>query len=186
MSVQPRTCAYSLDASDTLVAYGGEWLAFARANGAPELENAIGHCIWEFIAGSTIQELYAVLFQRVRTRREKLTLPFRCDSPDVFRFMELDISAGEDAALHFVSRLLREQKRPHFPVLDRMISRSSSRLRVCSVCKRAQIEGAEWMEAESAVQRLHLFDSNAAPTLEHAVCDDCIRRLREPDGVNAA
>ena len=183
MVADDRTCAYSLDASDTIVAYGGGWLAFARANGAPELEHVIGHCIWEYIVGRTTQELYSVIFARVRRRREGLTLPFRCDSPDVFRFMELEVAPGDEDALHCSGRLLRDQKRPHFSMLERLIPRSAPTLRMCSVCKRVQVEGTE---CSDAVRRLDLFDSSEAPALEYAVCDDCLRRVHEPEGGEAA
>ncbi len=186
MDTDPRTCAYSLDASDTIVATGDGWRAFARANGAPELENVIGHCVWEYVAGRTTQELYSVIFHRVRKRQEKLTLPFRCDSPDVFRFMELDIAPGEADSLQLVGRLLREQQRPHFAVLDRLTSRSSSILRMCSVCKRVQLEGIAWMDADKAVRRLDLFDFSTPPSLEYAVCEDCVRRVREPAETGSA
>lgn len=186
MTGEPRVCSYALDASDTIVGYGGDWLDFARANGAPELEHIVGHCVWEYVAGRTTRELYTTLFQRVRARQARLALPFRCDSPDTFRFMELEIAPGDEGALHVRGRLLREQRRPHFSVLDRMFPRSESTLRMCSVCKRAQIPGIEWMEAEDAVRRLDLFDSREAPGLEYAVCDACLLAVRDPDGAAAA
>ena len=92
---------YALDGSDVIVSLGEAWLRFARENGAPELcrESVVGRSLWEYVTGDTTRQLYQAIFRRVRDRGETLVLPFRCDSPERFRFMELAIGCGEGSEL---------------------------------------------------------------------------------------
>lgn len=171
---------YSIDGNDVIVSLGDEWLRFARENGARELsrESVIGHGLWEYIAGDTTRELYEVIFRRVRDQGRMLVLPFRCDSPDRFRFMQLAVEPGEGSGLRLGGRLLREQARPHVKLLDRLVTRSSEPLPICSVCLRVQVLGTTWMEADEAAERLDLFGAPELPALDYRVCADCVEIAR--------
>ncbi|MDH3212197.1 MAG: hypothetical protein OEM05_06905 [Myxococcales bacterium] len=178
MTTEPgsRVFDYTIDGDDVVVSLGEDWLRFARENDAPELsrESVIGHCLWEYVAGEATCELYGVIFRCVRDERHTLVLPFRCDSPDRFRFMQLAIESGEGRELRIRGRLLREQVRPPLKLLDRLVTRSSDPLAICSVCLRVQILGTTWVEAEEAVERLDLFAFSELPPLDYRVCGDCV------------
>lgn len=174
----PPSCDYEIGRSDRIVAVGGSWLEFARENGAAHLtrERVVGRPLWEFVQGRETRELYEAIFGRVRRTGAPVSIPFRCDSPERFRFMRLDIVAAEaEGALELRGTLLREQERPFFSVLDRAFPRSRRALAMCSVCKRVQILGTHWVDAEEAVRRLDLFDAAEPPRLQYTVCDDCGR-----------
>lgn len=176
---------YAIDGNNVIVSLGEDWLRFARENGAPELsrESVIGHCLWEYVAGEATRQLYEVMFRRVRDEGRMLVLPFRCDSPERFRFMQLAIESGEGRELRLSGRLLREQVRPLLKLLDRLVVRSSDPLAICSVCLRVQILGTTWVEAEEAVERLDLFASSELPPLDYRVCGNCVVLARglKPD-----
>ena len=171
---------YAVDGDDVIVSLGDGWLLFARENGAPQLcrEALVGRSLWEYVAGATTRQLYEAMFRRVRDERRTLALPFRCDSPDLFRFMELAVEPGERGALQLTGRLLREQARPHFNLLDRLVTRSSEPLPICSVCLRVELFGTRWVSAEEAVERLDLFDSAQLPPLDYRVCPACVEAAR--------
>jgi hypothetical protein len=171
---------YAVDGDDIIVSVGDDWLKFARDNGAPELSrnSVIGHSLWEYVSGNSTRELYEVIFRRARDERRTLVLPFRCDSPDRFRFMQLAIESGEGPELRLTGRLLREQPRPYLKLLDRLVTRSSDPLGICSVCLRVQILDTTWVEAQEAVERLRLFDSVELPLLDFRVCGDCVEIAR--------
>jgi hypothetical protein len=179
---------YRIDGSDIIIALNDEWLAFARSNGAPELERdiVIGRCLWEYVAGQSTQDLYGAIFRKIRRQRMPATIPFRCDSPDRFRFMQLVVAprAGDELALQ--GRLIREQARPYCSILDRLVERSSQKLPMCSLCLRVKILGTQWVEAEQAIERLDLFACDAPPGLEYGVCDDCVRKARGGEPASAA
>lgn len=166
---------YSVDARDTVTSVSDAWTAFARENGAPHLgpETVVGRALWEFVAGESTRVLYEMIFHRVRRRRTRVTLPFRCDSPDRFRFMELLVEPGEADALDLRGVLIREQARPHLPLLDFGLPRSEVELVVCSVCLRVLVHGTRWTDTDEAVARLGIFETDTQPKLWYSVCEDC-------------
>ncbi|MDJ0851663.1 MAG: hypothetical protein QNK04_25080 [Myxococcota bacterium] len=188
MSSAPTAFEYGLDGTNAIRAVSDAWIDFARANGAPQLtrEAVVGRSLWRFIAGDTTRDLYEVIFARVRRDQERLVLPFRCDSPDRFRFMQLVVAPGTGGGLNLAGILLREQARPYLPILDRLRPRSPGTLPMCSVCMRLQILGNQWVEAVEAVERLDLFDSARLPTLDPRICEDCDRRVRAPQAAGAS
>lgn len=166
---------YTVDAQDTLSSVSEAWLKFARDNGAPELtrERVLGCNLWDFVDGAETRRLYEALFEAVRRRGETFEIPFRCDSPDRFRFMRLALAPQPDGRVECQGLLVREQPRPFYSILDRAFPRSSETLRLCSLCKRALVHGTRWSELADAVEELDLFGQDAAPALENGVCDRC-------------
>ncbi len=175
---QRATYRYSIDADDAVSSVGPSWLDFAAENAAPELtrESVLGRPLWDFIAGAQTRHLYETLFERVRAGG-RLSVPFRCDSPDVFRFMRLHLAALPGGGIDFLSVLLRSQGRPRTSLLDSIIPRADYSFDMCSLCKRIFAFG-EWLEPEHAIARLGLFDVPSPPGIEYEVCDRCLRENR--------
>lgn len=167
--------SYQIDTRDRIVAIGDDWLAFARSNGASELtEEAVVGARWsDFVADPETRSLYASIFGRVRSNDAEVILPFRCDSPDRFRFMRLVISPGLEGRLTCLGLLVREQARPFYSILDKAFPRTDRSLPICSLCRRIEVSPSDWLEAEDAVARLDLFDSAQLPRLEERLCSDC-------------
>jgi len=176
-----RTFDYSVDQNDTVVSVNDAWLAFARENRASELtrDHVLGQPLWKFIAGRDTRLLYGELFRKVRTHRQSIELPFRCDSPDRFRFMRLALKPGPRDSIDCRGILLREQERPFFSILDRSFPRSPTTLRMCSVCKKLFVFDARWLELEEAIRELDLFESAALPEIEYSVCGVCASAPRQ-------
>ncbi|MDJ0867560.1 MAG: hypothetical protein QNK03_15740 [Myxococcota bacterium] len=173
--------AYRIDGEGALVWVSPEWTRFARANGAPELSepDILGRSLWDFIEGGETRLLYEMLFDRAVRESARLRLPFRCDSPELRRFMQLDILPQGDGSLELRGLLLREQPRPRVALFDPTLLRSSDTLRVCSFCKRIPVEGLGWLDVEEAVARLDLLADARPPRLSHGVCPACDAEVRE-------
>jgi hypothetical protein len=173
--VAESSSVYTIASDDTVTSVSDAWLEFARKNRAPELTRdfVLEKPLWTFITGQETQRLYQALFARVRTRVESLEIPFRCDSPDRFRFMRLLLGPGPEGSIECEAVLLREQARPYLPILDRLCPRTKSSLPICSLCKRIFAFQARWLEVEDAIRELDLFDSTRLPELAQVVCDDC-------------
>ncbi len=170
---------YRIAADNRLVWVGDAWLGFARDNGAPELtrEGVVGRSLFSFISGAETEYLYYLLLDEVRTRRQAVTVPFRCDGPALRRFMRLTISPLEDDGVRFESTLVRQQPRRTLAFLDAETRRTAAALTICGWCKRVEI-GQRWLDLERAVAMLDLFRSPALPQQNQGVCADCGRRLR--------
>lgn len=170
-----RRYRYAVDARDTIVSVSPEWLAFARENGAPELtEQAVtGRSLWHFIDGTATVRLYQAILQRVRSTAEPTVLPFRCDSPTLRRYMRLEINSQPDAGIRFDGWLERVEPCTRLNLLDVQFARGENVLTLCSMCKRALVEPAGWLELEDAAARLHLFEEKQVPQLRQTVCPRC-------------
>jgi hypothetical protein len=179
--------SYQIDSQERIVAVGDDWLDFARGNGAPELtaEAVVGACWSDFVADPETRSLYGKIFDRVRLNDAELIVPFRCDSPDRFRFMRLVISPGLGGTLTCLGLLEREQERPFYSILDKAFPRSDRSLPICSLCRKVEVAPKEWLEIEDAVVRLDLLDSTRVPRLEERVCAECGHRALH-DGVEAS
>lgn len=183
-----RTFAYSIDREDIVTSVSDSWVEFARENRAPELtrDHVVGQCLWQFVGGRETRLLYEDLFLRVRTRTGSIKLPFRCDSPDRFRFMRLVLESGPRDSIECRGILVREQERPFFSILAKAFPRTDATLPMCSLCKRIYAFGTQWLDTEDAIRQLDLFESPKLPQLEYTVCDECAAMNRQtPDGAAA-
>ncbi|MDJ0786335.1 MAG: hypothetical protein QNK05_05975 [Myxococcota bacterium] len=166
--------SYAIDGSDLLADLGVGWDEFALRNDAPELaaERVVGLPIWGFIHGEETREVYRRLFEWVRASDARIAVPFRCDSPDLFRFMRLELSAGGDGRIAIQSVLELEKPRRHLSLLDRAVGRSEEELPACSFCKRVLAQG-RWSEPEVALAATGWAACAHPPLTREVVCEQC-------------
>lgn len=169
-----RTYVYRIDAGNRIIDVDADWVAFARENGQPQLTPAAvtGRPLLDFVADKETRHLYELLLQKVRRTRRPVSIPFRCDSPEIRRFMELRILPLRESEIEFTGVLLRQELRDRAVLLDESARRPESTLAICSWCKRVRV-AEQWLEVEDAVARLNLFDSERLPQLTHGICPDC-------------
>lgn len=172
-----RTFVYRIDAGDLVVYVTPEWEAFANENKAPELtsEAVCGQPLSSFVVNMETRHLYRVMVDSVRRDRRTIVVPFRCDGPDVRRFMELTVSPRPDEHVQLEGRIVREEYREPVRLLDSSVSRTDEFVVLCSWCKRADVTG-DWVEVEEAVKLLELFNSLELPQITHGICPECLER----------
>jgi len=165
---------YHLDRDDRIVHVSAGFAAFATENGGEQLLNDIvGRSIWQYVSGVHTRSLYADMFEQVRARGREVSLPFRCDSPAVRRYMTLVISPLDGRGLRIVARLDRMEQREPVRLLDPRVPRSGPAIEGCSLCRRMVVPDAGWVSVEQAVARLRLFDEAQMPPITHGVCPAC-------------
>lgn len=171
---------YELDHEDRIRSVSALWSAFARENEAEHLvRGVVGTPIWDWIAGPEVQHLYRLLFSRIREVRGSATIPFRCDSPSIRRFMELEVFALPDDGLLCTAELKRAERRTPVPLLDPHVPRSETFLRICSWCKRVPTGDGLWLEIEQAIAALRLVE-DVPPAISHTICDRCEALFDDP------
>ena len=173
---EPQACvSYSIDREDRLQSVDDGWLAFACANGAPELTPAavLGRPINDFIADPGTRHICGLLYERAR-RGATLRLSFRCDAPEVRRNMILQFSPAGLGGVRFDTFLLDEQPRPLIALLDATAPRGIDLVVMCSWCKRIRHQG-RWLDLEEGVRELRLLSH--APEISHGVCPSCTEAL---------
>jgi hypothetical protein len=170
-----RSFIWIIDAADKISYVNDDWLTFARDNTAPQLNASVvlDRPIWRFIQGQETGYLYQQIFDRVRAGVSPVKFPFRCDSPDCRRFMEMKLSLLPGGAIQFISHLVREEWRDPVDLLDASRDRSGEFLKVCSWCKKINIPGQGWGEIEAAIGPLDLFGHHTTPRMTHTICDSC-------------
>lgn len=166
---------YSVDENDVLLSVDHWWLAFAQENNATELteSSVVGRLLWDFIADDPTRILYREIHARVRSTGNPISLPFRCDSPTLQRFMRVTISTPRDRQLLYESSLIRAVPQRRLTVLDPAQQRSTEFLIMCSFCKRCFIEPETWLELENIALKLRLYDKQTVPGLIFTVCPTC-------------
>jgi len=174
------TYEYHINEQDQISFVDNQWLRFARDNAAWHLteQNILGQPIWSFISNKETEMIYQIIVNKVRKHDLEIKLPFRCDSPNIRRHMELHISPLKDNNVKFLSNLLEEEPQNYTPLLDPRVERAASFIIMCSWCKKVQTSEEDWVEVESAIKKLNLFGSFKLPKLSHGICPDCMSQIK--------
>jgi hypothetical protein len=174
----PDEVRYRIDADDRLVRLGAAWDRFARANGAPELARGRvrGRGLWEFITSIEARHLHKRLLEAVRAGRAIRALPFRCDSPDTRRFMEMDLLPRANGAVEYRCRLVRAERREAVALVMAAAGGTGALVKMCSWCKRVEVTPGAWRDVEAAVRELGLLEQDPTPGVTHGLCPDCRTR----------
>lgn len=170
---------YEINHRNELVRLNSAWDQFATDNGSPELirERVTHKPLLTFIHDAETRHIHEILLERVRAGRQIKALPFRCDSPELRRFMEMDIIAHENGHVLYRCRTLRTEIRE--PIMSVSVLRRSGDgiMRVCSWCKKVGVDNACWVEIEDAIRLMRLDSDALAPRITHTICDSCMARL---------
>lgn len=163
------------------------WSHFARANDGEHLvpPGILGQSLWTSIADQTTRQLYAALLQRLRNGTGPVRFRFRCDGPTQRRLLEMRLAATVAGEVEFHTRLVASQAREDVSLLDAEAPRSDALLTICGWCMRIPIPADQWLEVESAIPELGLFEEWPLPMLSHGMCPRCydtmLASLDDPD-----
>lgn len=175
----PYTTIHRIDRDGRIAWVNAAWTAFARDNAAHFPAGGVLRTrLWDYIAGAETRHIHQLLMERAREMGCVLHLPYRCDSPDMRRFMEMDIVAlAQGAGFEFRNRVLRLEQRAPVPLLDSVVQQPDRVIVMCNWCKRVALASGEWLEVEQAVHALGLLEEAVCPAISHGVCPDCRHRL---------
>lgn len=175
-NVKEDAFVYRIDRENIITRVSENWESFARDNswtGRDNPDNVVGHLIWDFIEGIETKYLYREVFQRVRLGKPVGPIPFRCDSPQERRLLELFLTPLPGGQIEITSTIVRTESRDPVRLLDKEVSRSSQRVRICSVCKKIAISQNTWVEIEEGLAQLRIFEADEIPGLTHGLCPAC-------------
>lgn len=181
------TVVYRLDREDRFVATNAAWDDFARENGAPELAGSEvnGSPLWLFVAGMETAMIYRKIFARVREDGVRVRLPFCCDSPDLRRYMRMEIRPWKGGGLEIACRLLRVKKRRRMPILDAERPHTRQMIRMCSWCLRVEEPATRWSVLETYARKSRIMECERVPRISHGICPRCMRVIKKQAGLPA-
>jgi hypothetical protein len=169
---------YRLDADDRICEVGGPWDEFARANEGERLlsERVIGTDFYSYISGDISRMYVRTIFGGVRALNREATRTYRCDSPNIKRFMEMTVRPESGGNLHVAHRLLRTEPLPATFRFVGHAGKGSDFIVRCSMCNRLKLRG-HWCEPEVFREHGPEFPEGAAPVI-YGVCSACFDGLR--------
>jgi hypothetical protein len=172
-----QTCiVYHIDRNNNFIDANDAWDEFALANNAPHLVRKLvcRHSLFDLISDPQCNHLYKLLIERIKHTGKPIDFEFRCDSPEMRRFMHMEmIHQAGNGVVCFKSTVQRQEPRDPVALLDPDNHRSTERVIICSWCKNIKIGDNQWVEIEEGVDRLGLFSTDYLPQLSHAICPAC-------------
>lgn len=173
---------YWLDISDVIVDIGPGWEEFARENNAPELDvrKVIGRNVIDFVSGDVTRMYVRTILQSARLMRRPMVRPYRCDSPDQRRFMEMRLTMEDSGLLCWEHRMVRAEQ-----LQRRMDFRPAAGLHAakcvvrCSMCNRLK-SPAGWAEPDQG-EMPQRCDDGSIPVI-YGICPTCQAMPLKPAG----
>jgi hypothetical protein len=173
------TYLYRITPGDLVEFVNDAWIRFAEENGTPTLpQKVIGSSLWQHISGPEVAHLSRQLLAKIREMKTEVSVPFRCDSPSMRRFMRMNIIPLDQGRIEFRTWVEREELVQHpIRLLDPCATQNIAGLiRMCSWCKKIHKNGC-WLEIEDAIEQLRLFDPQTIPAITHGICDHCLKMM---------
>lgn len=177
----PEKIIYWLDSKKRIEAIDGPWDEFALENDGANLsvQNVEGHNILNFVAGDVTKMWFDTLLQLASMRDEPIVRPYRCDSPNVKRFMQMRV-VRENQNLIRLEHVLLQTEPQEFPIrfsYPYLISKKDGHkimYQRCSQCGRIY-QGADWHEPDS-LQTI-IARQPADIVVAYTICQDCTYML---------
>jgi len=167
--------SYSVDGVNRIDWVNENWDQFAAANDCPELRSAsvIGTQLWAHVSDLTLRHLLQRIFAKARVSRHPLFLTCRCDAPKLRRDLEVRVESSDGTSVCVRSWVTSETPRVA------TLARTSAELliRLCSWCNTVEVAG-QWVELETAAEKLGLLLGPYYPQITHALCGQCAETLR--------
>ena len=175
MSDQEVCLFYRLDQSDRITAIGGAWDRMAQENGGDRLcgDSVVGRPLYDFISGDISKMFVRTVIEGVRVLQRPRTVPYRCDSPGLRRYMEMSIKCEPGGGLLLEHRQVRTEatgRRFDFRVGTQPLRQMVVR---CSHCNAVKVEG-RWGEPEAL---LPVAPAGDVPVV-YGVCPTCMDLVR--------
>lgn len=176
------------DAKGRYVFFNQAWLDFARQNWRADFapDRLLGETWRGQIGDHTTLHLYDQLVERARELGRPLTVPFRCDAPNLRRFMEMSLLPLADGGLEWASRLLRQETRPPVSLPEVASALATELVVMCSWCKKVRVPEWEglaplmagiWVEVEEAMSLFAVTHAGFYPAISHGVCPTCYQSV---------
>lgn len=163
-----QTNLYMLDPRNHIISIGGSWEEFSAENGGKNtsLKDIYGRPLVDFVTGDTTRMWLETIFQFARIMGKTVERSYRCDSPELKRFMLMRVIPEFGGVLRIEHDILSTEKRavPIHIQYGRVASTDATKR--CSICGRVNID--EWMEPHMK----HTGPSGQI-SVTYTVCDDC-------------
>lgn len=175
----PAPVRYEIDAADIIRALSPAWNAFAEENTGHDLapERVLGRSLWDYIVGDDTAALYRLLLAHIRQTARTITFLYRCDSPELRRFMRMSIEPVAPDRIGFTSVLYRCEPRDRAVHMTYAGIAAAPLVLRCSMCNQIRVRGGEWMDVAAAFQRGDILNTDIPVRVAYSICESCGRTI---------
>lgn len=154
---------YIIDKDNKIIWTNLEWDIFLKNNDGSQSVNSnniLGENIFKYIISDETRMFYDIIFNYVRISGNKKILDFRCDSPDLKRYMRMILEPHENKKIKISCELIKteHQSKKYF------FYNIFSLYKKCSVCGKVSLNNKEWMEPSIEKNRINAV---------YSICDSC-------------
>lgn len=172
--------SYRINANGIIEEIGGDWEYFAQENQGRELkvDQVLGNSLWTYIKDKGTKRLYEMLLNRIRKTGEMLKFPYRCDSPNKRRYMQMELQLNSDGGFEFNNFVLREEERDPNQFFKQRFYSPIAMVIVCSFCNKVRRKKAQgWVEVDEMAREEKILDHENPLRIAYGVCQDCQQRV---------
>lgn len=165
---------YFIDDNLRIINVGGEWDEFAINNEGDDIvfSKIEGKSLLNYIKGDPTKMWIQTIIQLVKLKEEPIERPYRCDSPEIKRYMSMNISAESKYVLKFEHKILKVEPKTQTTLIKHFDNKSITNIyKRCSICGKILFSG-KWKEPD-ADQSINISKFKVIYT----VCGDCSRLL---------
>lgn len=165
------TVELTVNSANLIVSVNPAWDAFACNNGAPHLARgtALGSSLLDAVSGKASKNFTLALLDLARRRDDEIQFEYRCDSPQVRRYMRLHLRGLQDGSVHFRHEHLHSEAFEQ-PVLFRTAAQRARDTTIrCSLCNHVRHEGL-WKLPEFVAAQI--FSGQPVPVI-YGICPSC-------------
>jgi len=166
---------YWVDAQCKIVRINWDWSEFSLSNNTHNLtpSQVLGRDLGDFICDDTTRMLIYTLVKSVHGLGRPMRRPYRCDSPECKRFMEMEIAPEPNGLVRLDHRILRVEPLPvkaSFHLVEHNTPTITVPLR-CSMCNCLKF-GEQWIEIDMAIAH-QLIDDQQPMRVIYTICPTC-------------
>lgn len=171
---------YWLGPGNTIIHVGGAWDAFAAANDGLSLVGTavVGRPLRDYVTGDITRMFVEVMINKVRISGQLQSVPYRCDSPGVKRFMQMDL-IPQKSDLLCRHRLLREERLTPPVRFTFAAGRLDHVVKRCSMCNRLTRRDGKLVEPDTPEARELSGSHTDGIFVIYHVCAECRGRVAE-------
>ena len=165
---------YLLDKLNSIISVDGSWDEFAAENEGRRVRasDVCGRSIWEFVTGDATRMWLETVFNIVRFRESAIERPYRCDSPELKRYMRMHVIPEKGGILRLEHHVVGTEERATPIYFNFCSDQAGKSLRVrCSMCGRLK-SGETWVEPQA-----HFGDKPLHVMVAYSVCGDCLNSV---------
>jgi hypothetical protein len=161
----------TVDKNNIIVAVNASWDEFALSNDAPQLAggSVIGWSLLDSVSGKVTKIFTQALLDLARSHEQKIMFDYRCDSPQVRRFMRMHISQGDAGSVQFIHEHLSSEYFSHAAIYQSAAQRSRDTLVRCSICNHVRHDGI-WSTPDYVSRT---FFASHPVSVIYGICPSC-------------